>query len=145
GRWVRLGGQEPGHAGVRLELDARAHAEVLRQAGAVGLDGLHADPQALGDLVVRVAPYEQREDLALPRAEELSRRAAESRGGWWGVEREGRAEAVGATHVDEGAPAVHGVDGEKELLVGGGLEYVASRARSESTVQVDRIIVRRED
>src|SRR5881394_244771 len=47
------------------ELGDRAHLELLHEPGAVGLDGLDADLEGLGDLAVELARHHQVEDLAL--------------------------------------------------------------------------------
>src|SRR5688500_816952 len=58
------------------EIGTGAEAELVRDARAIGLDRLHAEPERFCDLALRLAARQALEDLALARAEERERVAA---------------------------------------------------------------------
>src|SRR5215217_1544784 len=67
----RLWLDEAAADGVARQLDAVAHAELLEDVRAVTLDGLLADEQQVGDLLVGVGLGDQLDDLLLARRERV--------------------------------------------------------------------------
>src|SRR4029079_13027754 len=61
------------------EVGAAVEAELVAEAGAVGLHGLDAEREAVGNFTVRVAVGEQSQHLALARAQRRRRGALERR------------------------------------------------------------------
>ena len=127
---------EPVVQRVAHELGAGGAVELLLDVGAMRLDGTHREEELLGDLGVGVAQGDEPQDLDLALGEVVRRpRRLRRRGG------EHRAQARIEVRAALGHPP-HGVD---ELVVGGLLEHVAGRARTQRPPRELRVLLHGED
>src|SRR5206468_7005271 len=75
-RGAGLSIEDPRVERVANQIGAPMQAQLRCQARKVRFDGLDAQRESVGDLLMRVSPRHQREDLVLPAAEQLTRVAA---------------------------------------------------------------------
>jgi len=132
--------EEAGFEGESKQLGGGLQLELLVQTLSVRLDGLDADGQLLGHLLVRVSLRQEPKHLRFAPAEPLpllgrvrvaQRGAAPSRI-WW------------TAQIDEGPALVHGSDRGQELDVRRLLDDIAGRTGLEGRTLICRIVVHRE-
>src|SRR6185437_8827511 len=135
--------EETDFDGEAEQLGAAPEAELVTQALAVGLHGLHAHGQVVGGLLVRVPLRQQAEHLGLPLAQHAG---VSGSGRFAGAAPDLMASRLfpGTREIDEGAAVVDGADRRQQLDIGRLLDDVARRAGLERGLQVRRIVVHRE-